>query len=145
MKDLELFHFHLERAVYILKFQDKRLIETWVNQLNLNLNTEYIESCLTAAILELSTTHTETFHWIFDKLSDWQPCTQLLESVTRFALKKLIQKGFMPGQEFSFTADKKILLNENAKAVILKDTAVTDSLLLEKVLLTPQQMYAVTT
>lgn len=50
----------------------------------------------------------------------------------------------MPGGEFSFTADGKILLTENAKATIMKDTAKTDRLLLEKILLTPQQIHSLT-
>lgn len=87
MKDLELFNFHLERAIYILKFQDRKLVEAWVYELNQNLEPEYIESCLTAAILELSNIHSDTFHWILDNLSDWTPYKQLLEAVTRFALK----------------------------------------------------------
>ncbi|ABA22035.1 conserved hypothetical protein [Trichormus variabilis ATCC 29413] len=145
MKDLELFQFHLDRATYILRFQDKKLIETWVTELERHLAPDYIESCLTAAILELSVSHSETFHWILDHLADWKPYKQLLESVTRFALKKLVQKGFMPGGEFSFTADGKILLTENAKATIMKDTVKTDRLLLEKILLTPQQIHLLTT
>ncbi|QLE57913.1 hypothetical protein [Nostoc sp. TCL26-01] len=139
MNELELFHFHLERAIYIFNFQDKQLIETWINQLNHSLETDYIEACLTAAILELSSTHSDTFHWIVDNLTDCKACVQLLEAVTRFALKKLIQHGFIPGQDFSFTADGKILLMENTKNLIIQDAAPTDGLLLEKVLLTPQQ------
>lgn len=145
MNDLELFHFHLERAIYILKFQDRKLAGCWVHQLNLSLDTEYIESFLTAAIFELSVTDTETFHWTLDNLSDWKSYANLLQAVTRFALQKLINKGFIPGQDFSFTSEGKILLHENAKNAIIADVTESDNLLIKKILLIPQELYSITT
>ncbi|BAY22602.1 hypothetical protein NIES2100_23650 [Calothrix sp. NIES-2100] len=142
MEDLELFHFHLERAIYILNFKDKKLAECWVTQLNSNMGFQYTESFLTAAVLELSITNIETFHWVLDNLSGWKPYAQLLAQVTKFILNKLINKGFIPSQDFSFDAQGKILLHEHTKAVIMADTSDSDQLLMEKVLLTPTQVYS---
>ncbi len=145
MNDLELFHFHLERAIYILKFQDRKLAECWVHQLNTSLDNEYIESFLTAAIFELSVTDTKTFDWTLDNLSDWKSYAHLLQTVTRFALQKLINKGFIPGQDFSFTSEGKILLHENAKTAIMADVTESDNLLIKKILLIPQENNSITT
>ncbi|OUL18414.1 hypothetical protein BV378_35625 [Nostoc sp. RF31YmG] len=144
MEDLELFHFHLERAIYILNFQDKKLAECWVTQLHSSMGFQYTESFLTAAVLELSITNTETFHWVLDNLQGWKPYAQLLAAVTRFVLKKLIEKGFIPSQDFSFDAQGKILMHENTKTVITSDTSDSDRLLIEKVLLTPKQVHSLT-
>lgn len=140
MNDLELFQFHLERAAYILKFQDRKLAECWVNQLNVTLAPEYIESFLVGAVFELSLTDSNTFHWVLDNLTDWRAYTRLLEAVTRFTLKTLIVKGFIPGQDFSFNSQGKILLNENTKTAIVSDISNSDKLIIEKILLIPQQI-----
>ncbi|BAY10939.1 hypothetical protein [Calothrix sp. NIES-2098] len=145
MEDLELFHFHLERAIYILNFKDKKLAECWVTQLHSSMGFAYTDSFLTAAVLELSITDIDTFHWVLDNLSAWKPYTQLLAQVTKFVLKKLINKGFIPSIDFSFDAQGKILLHENTKNVILADTSDSDRLLIEKVVLTPKQVHSLIT
>jgi hypothetical protein len=144
MNNLELFHFHLERVIYALKFQDKQLVEYWIEHLHLSLDYQYTDSLLTAAVFELSATDTDTCRWVLDNFSDCPPYTDLFESVTRFAIGKLIQKGFILGQDFSFTSEGKILLNENTKTTLMTDTSASDSLLLEKVLLVPQQIHSLT-
>ncbi|BAY29116.1 hypothetical protein NIES2107_09570 [Nostoc carneum NIES-2107] len=139
MKDLEMFHFHLERALYILKFRDKKLAECWVTQLNTSMGVQDTESFLTAAVLELSLTDTKTFHWVLDNLCAWKPYVHLLVEVTRFTLKKLISKGFIPSQDFSFDAQGKILMHEQTKKAIMADVSDSDSLFMEKVLVIPQE------
>ncbi len=138
MKDLEMFHFHLERALYILKFRDKKLAECWVTQLNTSMGVQDTESFLTAAVLELSLTDTKTFHWVLDNLCAWKPYVHLLVEVTRFTLKKLISKGFIPSQDFSFDAQGKILMHEQTKKTIMADVSESDRLFMEKVLVIPQ-------
>lgn len=144
MNYLEIFYFHLERTIYVLNIQDKKLVEYWVEQLEICLDTQYAESLLMAAIFELSATDTDTFHWTLENFSNLEPYTNLLESVTRFAIQKLIKKGFLMGQDFSTTSQGKILLNECARAVLMADASKSDSLLLEKVLLIPQQIHSLT-
>lgn len=145
MQDLELFHFHLERAIYILNFKDKKLAECWVTQLHSSMGLQYTESFLTAAVLELSLTNLDTFHWVLDNLSGWRPYANLLAEVTRFVLKKLVQKGFIPSQDFSFDAEGKILLHESTKAIVMANTSESDRLLIEKVLVTPAQVLSLAT
>lgn len=139
MQDLEMFHFHLERALYILKFRDKKLAECWVTQLNTSMGVQNTESFLTAAVLELSLTDTKTFHWVLDNLCAWKPYAHLLVEVTRFTLKTLISKGFIPSQDFSFDAQGKILMHEQTKKAIMADVSESDRLFMEKVLVIPQQ------
>ncbi|PMB53434.1 hypothetical protein CEN39_04460 [Fischerella thermalis CCMEE 5201] len=128
--------------MYILKIKDKKLVEYWIEELNMNLDVEYTDSLLIAAIFELSVVDIPTFHWTLDNFSDLQPYTQLLESVTKFAIQKLIKKGFLPGQDFSTNSQRQILLNENAKTVLIADTSKSDQLLLEKVLLIHKQIHS---
>ena len=140
MEDLERFYSDLKRFIYILRFHDINVAESWIKQLNTHLKPEYIESCLTAAIFELSVTDVDTFHWALDNLSHWETYTNLLQEVTKFVVQKLIKEGFIPGQDFSFTSQGKILLNENTKTAIISDSSNADKLLIEKVLLIPQQI-----
>lgn len=142
MNELEHFYFDLKRVIYILKFQDKNLAESWINQLNTNLTPDYIESCLKAAIFELSVTDINTFHWVLDNLSDWQTYNHLLQQVTKFIIQKLIIKGFIPGQDFSSTCDGKILINENVINVIMSDVSESDNLLMRKILLIPPEIHS---
>jgi hypothetical protein len=141
---LELFYIHLERVIYILRIKDKKLVEYWLEELNLNIDVEYTDSLFIAAIFELSVVDTQTFHWTLDNFSDFQPYTELLESVTRFAIQKLLKKGFIPGQDFSTNSPRQILLNENAKTVLMADTSKSDRLLLEKVLLIHKENHSLT-
>ncbi|MBD2433131.1 MULTISPECIES: hypothetical protein [Fischerella] len=141
---LELFYIHLERLIYILKIKDKKLVEYWLEEINTNIDIEYADSLLIAAIFELSVGDIQTFHWTLDNFSDLQPYINLLDSVTRFAIQKLIKKGFIPGQDFSNNSQRQLLLNENAKTVLMADTSKSDKLLLEKVLLIHQQIHSLT-
>ncbi|PLZ92363.1 hypothetical protein CEN44_06235 [Fischerella muscicola CCMEE 5323] len=135
---------HLERLIYILKIKDKKLVEYWLEKINTNIDIEYADSLLIAAIFELSVGDIQTFHWTLDNFSDLQPYINLLDSVTRFAIQKLIKKGFIPGQDFSNNSQRQLLLNENAKTVLMADTSKSDKLLLEKVLLIHQQIHSLT-
>lgn len=142
MNDLEQFYSDLKRVIYIFKFKDKNLAESWISQLNINLKAEYIESCLTAAIFELSVTDIETFNWVLEHLSDWQTYANLLQQVTKFILQKLIKRGFIPGQDFSYTFEGKILIYENARKVIMSDISESDNLLIRKILLIPSEIHS---
>lgn len=142
MNELEQFYSDLKRVIYILQFQDKNLAESWLSQLNSNLKPEYLESCLTAAIFELSVTDINTFHWVLDNLSDWQTYTQLLQKVTKFIIQKLIKKGFILGQHFSATFEGKILIDEKATDEIMSDVSETDNLLIKKVLLLAPEVHS---
>ncbi|HIK03718.1 MAG TPA: hypothetical protein IGS40_03230 [Trichormus sp. M33_DOE_039] len=144
MNELERFHSDLRRVIYILKFRDKNLAESWVIQLTTNLKPEYIESCLTAAILELSVTDIDTFHWVIDNLSDWQPYANLLQQITKFVIQKLIKKGFIPGQDFSANAEGKILIHENVRQVIMSDVSESDNLFIKKILLISPEVHFLT-
>lgn len=144
MNHLELFYFHLEKFIYILKSQDKKLVEYWINKLRISLDAQYIESLLTAAVFELSAKETNTFHWVIDNFCNCNAYIQLLENVTRFAIKKLIKKGFIPGQDFSVNSQRKILLSENIKTDLMADISESDALLIEKVLLIPKQVCSLT-
>jgi len=119
-------------------------VEYWVEELNKNIDIEYTDSLLIAAIFELSVVDIQTFHWTLDNFSDLQPYINLLDSVTRFAVQKLIKKGFIPGQDFSKNSQSQLLLNENAKTVLMADTSKSDKLLLEKVLLIHKQIHSLT-
>ncbi|WP_315784074.1 hypothetical protein [Fischerella sp. JS2] len=141
---LELFYIYLERVIYILKIKDKTLVEYWLEELSMNIDIEYTDYLLIAAIFELSVVDIQTFHWTLDNFFDLHPYTQLLESVTRFAIKKLIKKGFIPGQDFSTNSQRQLLLNENAKTVLMADTSKSDKLLLEKVLLIHKPIHSLT-
>lgn len=144
MNELEQFYSDLKRFIYILKFQDKTLADSWISQLSNNLQPEYIESCLIAAIFELSVTEIDTFHWVLDNLSDWPTYTLLLQKVTKFIIQKLIKKGFIPGQDFSATSEGKILISENAKNVIMSDISESDNLLIKKILLISPKIHFLT-
>lgn len=144
MPELELFNYYLERLSYILNFQDRKLVEYWIEQLYSQLEYQYIESLFIAAIFELSITDTKTFHWTLDNLSDWKPCIKLLEDVMRFAVEKLMKKGFILGQDFSINSGK-ILLTESVKAVLMINTSQSDCLLLEKILSLSQNFCLLTT
>lgn len=141
MDELERFHCDLKRVIYILKFQEKNLAESWLTQLQTNLKPEYIESFLIAAIFELSVTDIDTFHWVLDNLSDWQVYADLLQKVTKFIIQKLIKKGFVLGQDFSSTLEGKILISEKARLVIMSDVSESDKLLIRKILLIAPEIH----
>lgn len=60
--------------------------------------------------------------------------TTLIEKVVKFATQKLIDLGFIPGQDFSANPAGGIIIKRKARAALMEEVAAFDRLLLEEIL-----------
>jgi hypothetical protein len=137
--DVELFKFSLVKVIKTLKLQNKTLVESYEKTITSLLGSDYTTNVFTAAIFELSATDPDTLDWTLKNFSTLDACAYLLEAVTKFAIQKLMKIGFVLGEDFSANVQGRILLNENAKNVLMESASVSERLLLQQILLVPNR------
>ena len=89
---------------------------------------------LTKVMYQLAETDLDTCRWVLDNFYDLEAYLELIEKIAKFATKILIDKGFIPGQDFSANPAGGILIKRKASAVLMEETAAFDRLLLEDIL-----------
>lgn len=132
--NLSLFRTTLMTVVDTLKQQDKAQVESLEKTLVSLLGHNYTEHIFTAAILELSETVPVIFEWTFNTFPNLSACLTLQEQAKKFAIRKLMNQGFILGKDFSANHGGTILLNEKAKNALIASISDTEALLIQKIL-----------
>ncbi|MBW4564538.1 MAG: hypothetical protein KME32_26075 [Mojavia pulchra JT2-VF2] len=132
INDVESFNLQIELMVDTLKLQNKAILKSVEELLAALIGFEYTSDILMAAVLQLSETDADACRWTLRNLHDIQHL-DVIEELTKFAVKKLISRGFIFGQDFSMTPNSRIILNRNAMDVLIAGTSIADSLLLEEI------------
>lgn len=132
--DSELFNFSLTKTISALKTKDKTCVETCEKTFTTLLGSNYTVNVFTAAILELSEIDIATFHWTIENFSHLKACNYLLEAVTGLTIQKLLKAGFILGKDFSASPGQ-LLVNEDARNVLMESKSDTERLLIQKLLL----------
>lgn len=89
---------------------------------------------LTKVMYQLAETDLETCRWVLDNFYDLEAYLGLIEKTANFATQILIEKGFIPGQDFSANPAGGILIKRNVNAALMEEVAAFDCLLLEDIL-----------
>jgi len=89
---------------------------------------------LTKVMYQLAETDLDTCRWVLDNFYDLEAYLELLEKIAKFATQILIDKGYIPGQDFSANPAGGILIRRKVSAVLMEETAAFDRLLLEDIL-----------
>jgi hypothetical protein len=132
INDVKFFNLLLELMVHILKLQNKAILKSVEELLTNLIGFQYTSNILMAAVLQLSETDADTCRWTLRNLHDIQHL-DVIEELTKFAVKKLIARGLMFGRDFSITSNSRLILNRNAMDALIARTSTTDSLLLKEI------------
>lgn len=95
---------------------------------------EQTADVLTKAMHQLAETDLETCRWVLDNFYDLEAYLGLIEKIVKFATQILIEKSFVPGQDFSANPAGGILITRKASAVLMEEVAAFERLLLEDIL-----------
>lgn len=88
----------------------------------------------TKAMYQLAETDLETCRWVLDNFYDLEAYLELIEKNIKFATQILIEKGFIPGQDFSANPSGEILVKRKASAALVEEIAAFARLLIEDIL-----------
>ena len=94
---------------------------------------ELTADVLTKVMYQLAETDLDTCRWVLDNFYDLESYLELIEKIVKFATQILIEKGFIPGQNFSTNPAGGILIKRKASAVLMEETSAFDHLLLEDI------------
>jgi len=89
---------------------------------------------LTKVMYQLAETDLDTCRWVLDNFYDLEAYLELVEKIAKFATQILIDKGFIPGQDFSANPAGGILIKKKASTTLMEEVAAFDRLLLEDIL-----------
>jgi hypothetical protein len=129
----EFYEFSIELIIHSLKSKDKTLIQFCVNEFSTIIDSEFAEDILMAAMLQLVEADAETFYWGLKHFYNIESYMRLVEKAALLATQKLIQKGLILGKDFSILNQRKLLITEEAKAVLLESISTPNSLLLQRI------------
>lgn len=132
--DLEPLDFDVELIVDALKSQDKALVESFEYFFTTLFGPKYTTDILTAAVFQLAETDLDACRWALRNFYDLKLHHEIIEGIVMFAAQKLIDKGFILGQDFSINKTGEIVLTQSAKAVLMADTLSSDHIFIEEIL-----------
>lgn len=89
---------------------------------------------LTKVMYQLAETDLEACRWVLDNFYNLEAYLGLIEKTVNFATQTLIEKGFVPGQDFSANHAGGILITRKASAALMEKVSAFDYLLLEDIL-----------
>ncbi|KAF3890448.1 MULTISPECIES: hypothetical protein [Nostocales] len=125
--------------VNILKFKDRDLVETCEQVLMNLMGSKYTQNIMNAALFQLAQSAPDTCQWIWQNFPYLDACITLKEYVVMLAVQKLTSQGFVLGQDFSATADGELLVNQNARAVLMQSISDADRVFVTEILDAAQQ------
>jgi hypothetical protein len=133
--DAEVFQLNIELVTNILKVHNKSLLESYEKVINNTVGADYTAQIFIAALFELSELDSDTLDWTMQNLYQLEFYEELLSIVTMSAVKKLTEKGFIMGQDFSASFQGQILIKEDVKNVFIESTKdPEDRLLFQQIL-----------
>ncbi len=133
----EEFNLSITLIIGALKLQDKELVKSCEKTLTELLGSDYTSDIMTAVVFQLAQTDPETFDWTWQNFYSLNACRHLIKGIVMFAVKKLINQGFILGQDFSINHTGKIWIGKKAKAVLLEKSSATDRIFLKEILQVP--------
>ncbi|NET58499.1 MAG: hypothetical protein F6K47_20795 [Symploca sp. SIO2E6] len=133
----EKFNLSITLIIGALKLQDKVLVKSCEKTLSDLLGSEYTSDIMTAVVFQLAQTDPDTFNWTWQNFYGLDACRNLIKGIVMFAVKKLINQGYILGQDFSINPTGTIWLCPKVKAALLEKSSATDRIFLEKILQIP--------
>ncbi len=133
--DAQIFQLNIEFMINILKAHNKNILESCEKLINNTLGADYTAQIFITVLFELSDLDSNTLDWTMQNLYQLEFYEELLSIVTMSAVKKLTEKGFVMGQDFSASFQGQILIKENVKNVFIESTQdPEDKLLFQQIL-----------
>lgn len=131
--DMEPFNFDVELVIDALKNHDKALLKSFEYFFTTLCGSNYTKDILTSAVFQLADTDLDTCRWALHNFYDLKLHDDVKEGVVMFAAQKLLDKGFIFGQDFSITHTGDIFINQNAEATLMTCTSASEHIFFEKI------------
>lgn len=125
---------HIGLAIDVFKTQNPALLISLKDFLTVLPNPKCVEEVLVAAIYQLAETDIEACRWILRNSYYLEPEVDLVELTMNLALTKLLNQGFVPGQDFKVETNGQLQIVQEAKTRLMIEDSVGDRLLLEELL-----------
>ncbi len=130
MNYTKIFSSTVELIIQALKLKNKNILESSENSLNCIFGHEYTAQIFLGALFELSEVDPESFAWASQNLFHIEYYNRLFRIVTMCVAQRLIEKGFIPGEDFSANCMGQILIDEKVKQAFLSSTSDPDDRIL---------------
>jgi hypothetical protein len=130
MNYTKIFSSTVELIIQALKLKNKNILESYENSLNCIFGHEYTAQIFLGALFELSEIDPESFAWASQNLFHIEYYSRLFRLVTMCVAQRLIEKGFIPGEDFSANCMGQILIHEKVKRAFLSSTSDPDDRML---------------
>ncbi len=130
MNYTKIFSSTVELIIQALKLKNKNILESFENSLNCIFGHEYTAQIFLGALFELSEVDPESFAWASQNLFHLEYYSRLFRIVTTCVAQRLIEKGFVPGEDFSANCMGQILIHEKVKHAFLSSTSDPDDRML---------------
>jgi len=113
---------------------EKALIKSFKEFVTTLQASESTADVLRKVMDQLAETDLETCRWVLDNFYDLEAYLELIEKIINFATQVLIDKGFVPGQDFSANPAGGILIKKKASTTLMEEATAFDRLLLEDIM-----------
>lgn len=139
-KEYQEFHSAVALFTRVLQCKNKGLVETCEQTLISLLGLEYTINVMNAAMFQLAESAPDICQWTWENFPYIEASISLKEHLVMLAIQELISKGLVFSQDFSATTGGIILINQNAKSVLIESLSRTEWLLLEEILQVKEQV-----
>ncbi len=130
MNYTKIFSSTVELIILALQLKNKNILESYENSLNCIFGHEYTAQIFLGALFELSEIDPDSFAWASQNLFHLEYYSRLFRLVTMCVAQRLIEKGFIPGEDFSANCMGQILIHEKVKHAFLNGTSDPDDRIL---------------
>lgn len=131
--ELENFNLYIDWIMTTLKTQDKLVMEAFKRGISTLVSPECMREVTILAFYQLAEIDRSTCIWALHHY-DTQLFLELKQNITNYAVRQLLNHGFILGQDFSSLPNLGLLVHPTAKPVLLKDIPPFVSLILQEIL-----------
>lgn len=131
--EIEEFELYVDLTVSILHTQDRQITGAFREGINQLLEPEYVSGVMTAALCYLAEIDPGTFRWALHNY-DSALTLELRRKVSVWAAQQLIEKGLVPGRDFSSLPEAGMLIRTSAKTELMKQAGSFIQLMLAEIL-----------
>lgn len=133
LPNIEDFELHFDLIVKILKTQDISVVQSFKRGIKTLADPEYIQDVVIAAMYYLADSDPVAFIWALHNY-DLNLYLELRWKTSLHAVRKLINRGFVLGRDFSTLPCGGLAISPEAQKALMEDPVPCTMLLLQEVL-----------
>jgi hypothetical protein len=131
--NVEKYQLYVEIATDVLQIQNKDQLKALKNFLNTLPSPTDIEAVLTEAVKQLAEIDREAYDWVLQHPDDLMPELDLISVAQHLVISTLNQQELIPQQDFEFTDEGQLKVNEVAEMALFLNCSETEYRLIQEV------------